>query len=643
MTFLDHAVYLRIRPGDKIPAEQRGWQEPDWPGRDEEELIGYNVGLLTGDRSGVVALDIDGALGEAKLKQWCEEADEELPPGPWQTTPGGGRHIFFSHESCPHLRNIVHKLSGKHEGIDLKTTGGYVVVYPSCTAAGKYTLYCEDTPVPDMPEWLVTKLTNLRQRAASATANYCVPMKEALDILGAMPVRGSGGDGSSALVRMARRACFLGIRKTEDFIQASKIWAANAGVWSEDDLAKRFEDALERYEAEGRIDLPITKQGHFVCNEVNMQRVLTEDQFVSPRLGFNELTREVEIDRHPANDATAVNFKLDILNRYEWGSYNAETFHRLLVGAAKQNSYHPVEEYLRGLKWDGTPRLEQAACKILNAEGDIPAKYFRMWFISAVARALKPGEKVDNTLVLVGPQGIRKSSLFSMLATTGKGNHFADTYIDIRNKDALMVLNGLWIYEMSELNNVIGHKQVETVKAFLSSRKDRYRASYARFVETVPRSCVIVGTTNEDEFLRDPTGNRRFWPIFCTLINFDWARAFKDQLWAEAVYLYDQGEKWYFESETEEMLAYKSQFEPERPLYERALEIINLRIKKAEGTKVIIKTQELMAIMGVNPERTKPAIEIRDALKAAGFKQRSVRMNGKVTKAWVLDKAETQV
>ena len=171
--------------------------------------------------------------------------------------------------------------------------------------------------------------------------------------------------------------------------------------------------------------------------------------------------------------------------------------------------------------------------------------------ISAVARALHPGCKADCALILHGPQGALKSTALRTLASD---DWFFDGLRDLGNKDAAQGLRGKWIIEFGELS-AMRRSDIETVKAYMSRQEEKYRAAYTRVEVTEKRRCVFAGSTNSDKPLRDPTGNRRFWTVSVGAIDIQALKRDRDQLWAEAVAAYRDGQQWWLSGEMEEVAA----------------------------------------------------------------------------------------
>ncbi len=219
---------------------------------------------------------------------------------------------------------------------------------------------------------------------------------------------------------------------------------------------------------------------------------------------------------------------------------------------ARDWTVHPVREHLAALRWDETPRLQIWLAEYLNAEGppDYLATIGAKFLVSAIARIQQPGCQVDHVLVLEGRQGCGKSESVKILG----GGWTTDGLPDLHSKDSAIHLAGVWLVEIPELA-AMRRSDLEVVKAFLSRRTDRFRPPYARRSVDVPRQCVFIATTNEAAYLRDPTGNRRFWPVRCgDRIDLEALARDRDQLWAEALQRFSQGEAWY-PNETETLVA----------------------------------------------------------------------------------------
>lgn len=219
-----------------------------------------------------------------------------------------------------------------------------------------------------------------------------------------------------------------------------------------------------------------------------------------------------------------------------------------------QHKINEVRDYLYGLKWDGVHRLDTVFIDYLGADDNVYTRAVaRKSLVAAVARAVIGGVKYDYMPILAGPQGLGKSTL---LATLGK-NWFSDSLTTFEGKDAAEMLQGTWINEIGELN-AMSKYETAAVKQFLSKRVDIYRAAYGRRTEEHPRRCVFFGTSNDAEFLRDYTGNRRFWPIDvgeneAKLSVFDDLPEQVDQIWAEAVMYWRLGEQLYLTGEAERL------------------------------------------------------------------------------------------
>ena len=242
-------------------------------------------------------------------------------------------------------------------------------------------------------------------------------------------------------------------------------------------------------------------------------------------------------------DADVANAKLYFEKVY--GIWSPTKFKdALLAVVSAERQYHPIKDYFAALQWDGVERLDTLLIDYLGAD-DTPyvRAVTRKTLTAAVARVYEPGVKFDSILVLNGPQGVGKSTFFALLGRQWYSDSLSIS--DMKDKTAAEKLQGYWILELGELAG-IKKVDVETVKSFVTRTDDKFRQSYGIVVESHPRTCIIVGSTNsEGGFLRDITGNRRFWPVHVTGKGayHPWEMTDIDQIWAEAIERYHQGEE----------------------------------------------------------------------------------------------------
>ena len=235
-----------------------------------------------------------------------------------------------------------------------------------------------------------------------------------------------------------------------------------------------------------------------------------------------------------------------------------------LYAVATERAYSPIQDYLRGLTWDGQGRIQRLLPEVFGLPATpLYETYLRRFMVGAVARALSPGCKVDTALIFVGQQGAKKSSFFQTLFGAA---WFSDSPIPIGSKEAGIQLRATWGYEAAEMED-LNKRTAEAVKQFMSSSSDLFRGLWERGARRRLRSSVLCGSCNKPQFLSDETGHRRFWPLPVpdeVVIRNDLVRAWRDQLWAEALVLYeaaqssiDAGEtpapglRWWFERDEE--------------------------------------------------------------------------------------------
>lgn len=331
---------------------------------------------------------------------------------------------------------------------------------------------------------------------------------------------------------------------------------------------ERQEEAVRDFQGDNvdwQKTLEIDKQGRVKDTITNIATIIRYDSNLQ-NIVFNEFKDTIDVigelpwsQVKPGwNDSDLANAKVYFERVY--GIWSPAKFKdALLAVVSSERVYHPVKEYFAALTWDGVKRIDTLLIDYFGAE-DTPytRAVIRKTLVAAVARIFEPGKKFDCILVLNGPQGKGKSTFFAILGM----QWFSDSLsiADMRDKTAAEKLQGYWILEVSEMNG-IKKMDVETVKSFVSRQDDKFRQAYGVNVESHPRSCIIVGSTNsESGFLRDVTGNRRFWPVHVpgTGKHRPWELKDADQIWAEAIELYRGGEELFLKGKEAEE-AYKMQ------------------------------------------------------------------------------------
>lgn len=229
--------------------------------------------------------------------------------------------------------------------------------------------------------------------------------------------------------------------------------------------------------------------------------------------------------------------------------FSDNTINQSLLDIADLNRYHPIRDWIRSLTWDGTPRINTWLKDYAGAFGPEPylSDISRKVLVAMVKRVFEPGCKFDHVLILEGLQDMGKSTLLARLA----GEWFSDAPLVIGDKDAVLTMQSKWLIELGELSSM-GRAETETLKAFISQRVDRIRAPYGKRVEEFPRQSIFVGTTNQDEYLRDLTGNRRYWAVSLRKgfkVDFNAISEIRGQLFAEAFTYFEMEEPLYLEND----------------------------------------------------------------------------------------------
>lgn len=288
----------------------------------------------------------------------------------------------------------------------------------------------------------------------------------------------------------------------------------------------------------------------------NYMMIFRDDPLIKGCLRYNRLSERVDISRKLWWDEDWEILTDNAIDQFYlyfevyYGLGNEKNLYKALQIEATNRAYHPICEYLETLKWDGEERIRYVLKKYMGADdSDYVYEVLKHFMMEALLRVFYPGIKADEMLCLVGQQGAGKSTFFRFLSL--KDNWFSDDLRDLGDKKVFESIRGHWIIEMSEMIAAISAKSNEEIKSFLSRQKDTYRTAYARFEKDRKRQCVFAGSTNTYQFIPfDRTGARRFLPIMIDaskaekhiLDDEEEARAYFNQLWAEAMIIYHSEE-----------------------------------------------------------------------------------------------------
>jgi hypothetical protein len=594
-----------------------------------------NIGVPCGVNR-LVVIDVDprndGDWGLVEL----EKLHGELPPTLTSNTGGGGQHYIYSvpEGHADRVRSYVLR-----QGVELKADGCYIVLPPSLHPSRQHYVWDSGQPPEPTPAplWML-------ERPTKAVVSSRAPIE---GILGAafmaagMAGRAVGPDkivvqcpwqnehtcgepldGSTVVFgpsfgkfgafhcshahcverlanREARNALIL------KALPDGAVEAARKSVKGADSEIQRLNveewHMSRRWDAKGKL---IPDAGNLALHMRNMPEwagcvsydpskdKVTWQRDAQPVPGLPTAKAGDEITEHDYITVGAW------FSQAEGMQLRKECVQDVLVAAASQNPRNTLQEHLSALEWDGVYRLDSWLTTYLNVEESEYSRFVgRAWLISAMARAFEPGCQVDHVLTLEGAQGLGKTSIFRMIG----GDWYLGHLPNLDDKDARFALATSWICEIQELAAFKGSDATK-IKAFLSEMFDRYRPPYARFFVRKPRGCVFGASTNENEYIQDSTGARRYWPVKVGDIDLAGFARDRNALLAEARDAYRAGEKWHPVREAKALikeLAVQQEDRQEKDPWEERIRIwINSRLAN-DGFEV----NAVLDYLGVTPDR----------------------------------------
>lgn len=333
-------------------------------------------------------------------------------------------------------------------------------------------------------------------------------------------------------------------------------------------------------------------------------------------------------------DNDALQIKAWFANKYNL-EYAVERIHEAISYISHKNKFHPVRDYLESLEWDGVERMDTWIEDYLSAKQQgifYLQEVSRLFLLGMVARIMQPGIKFDHMIILEGDQGVGKSSALRYLAEPW----FSDAPFNLGDKDAVVGLQSVWLLEVGELSGLT-KADVNAMKAFISQQTDKIRVPYGRRSESFPRQCIFAGTTNESVYLKDTTGNRRFWPIEVGQCKFKKLIRDRDQLFAEAFWFYSNfGVELRLSKEAQaEAKEFQADKVPENPYMEKISKLVS---KSSENFNVKSFTMdELLDALNMGGRSVDNGWTARlfgQCLSELGYTKQRLRKNGARLVVW---------
>jgi predicted P-loop ATPase len=639
---------LPCKPREKAPATQHGFKDATKQAgevvRTWKRSPNANVGVATGAASGLLVLDVDPRNGGDHSLTQLVGTHGELPATVTAKTSGDGLHYYFSLPEGVQVRGSV-----LTDGLDIKADGGYVLAPPSVHPSGALYSWLaspDKQQLAPAPEWLLEAAVKKPRpgkmaRAADQVDASETPLGRLFDELGMLGRLGPDGKRSVVCPWQREHTSGAPLDSSTVIFPASSpeglggflCFHSHCGRRGAAEAFRELRSQRDAGSAETQWTVSLKRGGAGEIKNTfrNVCLIVENDPQYGGRLRLDEMSGIVLHEGEEVTDNFISRVRIDLEERYSVRSSEADTV-RAVNYVANKSKFHPVREFLASLTWDQTPRLHRVAAEVLRARAASPDELellgmiCKRWFIGLVGRPLRLGLKVDTTLIIQGLQGTGKSTFFRIVA----GHWFSDSEMPL-DKDGMMQMAGAWISEWAELENVIGRNTISKVKAFLTSVSDRFRPPFGRNPITIKRSGVIVGSTNLQDFLSDPTGNRRFWVIPAGVVNVVLLREWREQLLAEAVHLFQQSERhWLSEEEEAQRRDFVSQFTDTDVWDDLVLGYASLR----PHVRIADVLEHALNISADRQER-KQQYRVTAILRRAGYEPQQLRIDGDKQRIWV--------
>jgi putative DNA primase/helicase len=555
------------RPEDKRPLTEHGFKDAtldptqirEWWARHPEALIGVDCG-----RSGLVVIDCDvknGTDGPGNWSQIVAAAKADITGALRSKTQSGGEHFIFQAPAETTISSSAGKLA---PGIDVRARGGYIIMPPGKGARGVYRALGTWDHLPDyLPSSLVPHLLDGKEPPAPPERKKSPVENSNPGSVYGQAVLSRECDAVTRTLegqrnnRLNQAAFSLGQlvggkeldrQAVENALREAAIRAGLDKGETERTLQSGLEAGIlqPRFKPVGKKPFPgVVPEAIDISEDLPFQeRDWKSYHYIAllKKFGYtfrmNEMDDSIECNQVRMTDTTEAVIRVRLRN---WGISKFNAARDAYVAEAFENRYHPIQQYLEGLSWDGVDHIKRFCSHFDDPTGNF-AVFFRRWIIGAVARVYEPTQ--NRVLIIDGPQGIGKSRAVSWLASSMPKYRTVGA-VNPENKDHLLRLAQIWIWEISELGNTTRKADVEAFKDFLTQQYMTARKPFDRYEIQKPTITSFIGTVNNvGGILNDPSGSRRFMAVYISRIDFRYSQGHPDQLWAQALTLYRQGEPW---------------------------------------------------------------------------------------------------
>lgn len=485
-----------------------------------------NIAVVTGKISGITALDVDARHGGFEsIKSF------EVPITVQARSGSGSSHFIFKYnEEVANTQGST----GIAPGIDTKNDNGYLILEPSNhLSGGHYEWISDQSPFEysfnECPEWMKKKnIPKVSKKQKEPEKKEKIP----------------DGERNSTLTKLAGSMHRKGLSENAIFAAIMQHNKELCDPQLSEEEVKKIAKSVTRYTRPTNSDVEFDK--FFNPKKTTRNAVVFLEQKYGKDIWWNDFVGCEYLDNSPISDIT-------ITQTSEWLMFDkgieipesaVDKAIRILALRTRRN---PVKEYLSSLTWDGVKRVERLFQDYMGVPDGIMAERIGgLLLVSAVARVFEPGCKYDHMVILMSRQGMGKQRLLETLA----GEWYGSVRFKDRDKETVQKMLGKWFIEVGEMRGM-GTKEINDIKDFVTTRTDRERFAYGRKLGEYPRTNIFIGSWNPDHvgLLNDPTGYRRFLPIEIGKVNIDGIRLIRDQLFAEALYMYNNKYRIYLDDD----------------------------------------------------------------------------------------------